>query len=213
MGEIRDAARTKAKILDAARAEFGEHGLNGGRIERVARRARVKKQLIYHYFRSKEVLYTAVLEDTFRQRESWNVSSQYPGRIFRDRFAFNVTDRVWLRFLLWEATTYKENKPVRWEARRRQAVKRQRVALRHHQLANGLMPSVRPEWLQLAMYSLAAYPLMCRQITRLVTGLDPFSPRFRKLWSGFLESLGELAVTRVNEMRESLPAQTPRHIP
>jgi AcrR family transcriptional regulator len=201
MGEIRNAARTRGKILDAARAEFGEHGLSGGRVERVARRAGVKKQLIYHYFRSKEALYSAVLEDTFRRRELWSISPQHPGRIFRDRFAFAVTDRLWLRFLLWEAATYQENRPMRWEARRKQALKRQRVALRDHQLTHGLMPAARPEWVQLAMYSLAAYPLMCRQITKLVTGLDAFSPRFQRQWSGFLEAFGELAITRTGRGR------------
>jgi len=158
LGEIRNAARTKGNILDAARAEFGDHGLSGDESSVWARRAGVKKQLIYHYFRSKEALYGAVLEDPFRRRELWSISPQHPSRIFRDRFAFAVTDRLWLRFLLWEATTYKQNRPMRWETRRKQALKRQRTALREHQLTHGLMPAARPEWLQLAMLSLAAIP-------------------------------------------------------
>lgn len=46
-------------ILDAARQEFGEHGLAGARVERIARRAGVNKQLLYYYFGSKRDLFRA----------------------------------------------------------------------------------------------------------------------------------------------------------
>jgi len=52
----------RSDILTAAEAEFGEYGLAGGRIERIAASARVNKQLVFHYFESKEQLYLAVLE-------------------------------------------------------------------------------------------------------------------------------------------------------
>jgi len=49
-------------ILTAAREEFGRHGFAGGRVDRIARRAGVNKQLIFYYFQSKQGLYRAVLE-------------------------------------------------------------------------------------------------------------------------------------------------------
>ncbi len=49
-------------ILAAARGEFGEHGFAGGRVDRIARRAGVNKQLIFYYFGSKQGLYRSVLE-------------------------------------------------------------------------------------------------------------------------------------------------------
>jgi TetR/AcrR family transcriptional regulator len=48
-------------ILDAARLEFASGGYAGGRIERIAGVANVNKQLIFHYFRSKDGLYCAVV--------------------------------------------------------------------------------------------------------------------------------------------------------
>lgn len=48
-------------ILEAATLEFATAGFAGGRIERIAASARVNKQLIFHYFTSKNGLYSAVV--------------------------------------------------------------------------------------------------------------------------------------------------------
>lgn len=58
----RDAEASRARILDQARAEFVRHGLNGARVDRIAEAADVNKNLIYHYFTSKDQLYLEVLE-------------------------------------------------------------------------------------------------------------------------------------------------------
>ena len=49
----RDPALSKALILSAAQDEFAERGLNGARVDRIARRAGAGKNLIYHYFGNK----------------------------------------------------------------------------------------------------------------------------------------------------------------
>jgi AcrR family transcriptional regulator len=53
---------TLARILTAARAEFSEKGLDAARLESVARRANVTKQLVHHYFQTKEALYRVVFD-------------------------------------------------------------------------------------------------------------------------------------------------------
>jgi TetR/AcrR family transcriptional regulator len=58
----RDPAASRARILDAARIEFVTQGLNGARVDRIAERSGTNKNLIYHYFGSKEGLYLQVLE-------------------------------------------------------------------------------------------------------------------------------------------------------
>jgi TetR/AcrR family transcriptional regulator len=50
------------QILDAAIAEFGEHGIEATRMEDIAARAKLSKQLIYYYFRTKEGLYLEVID-------------------------------------------------------------------------------------------------------------------------------------------------------
>jgi AcrR family transcriptional regulator len=63
----RDAKRTKAAILKAARDEFCEEGFNGARVDAIAERARANKRLLYHYFGNKEALYSAVLLDAYQE--------------------------------------------------------------------------------------------------------------------------------------------------
>src|SRR5205085_2239335 len=60
-----DADATRAKILQAALAEFGDRGLPGSSTDDIARRCRVNKRMIYYYFGSKEGLYLAALESVF----------------------------------------------------------------------------------------------------------------------------------------------------
>jgi TetR/AcrR family transcriptional regulator len=59
---VRNPEASRAKILDAARIEFVTYGLSGGRVDRIAEQSAVNKNLIYHYFGSKDALYLAVLE-------------------------------------------------------------------------------------------------------------------------------------------------------
>jgi AcrR family transcriptional regulator len=49
----------------AAKREFARLGLGGARIDTIAERAKANKRMIYHYFDSKEALFTAVLEDAY----------------------------------------------------------------------------------------------------------------------------------------------------
>lgn len=58
----RDSAATKARLLDAASAEFAAHGLAGARVDRIAEAANANKQRIYAYFGNKEQLFDAVIE-------------------------------------------------------------------------------------------------------------------------------------------------------
>ncbi|HEX4327794.1 MAG TPA: TetR/AcrR family transcriptional regulator [Burkholderiales bacterium] len=61
-----EAERTIADIIAIATAEFAEKGLAGARIDEIAERTRTSKRMIYYYFKSKEGLYLAVLEEAYR---------------------------------------------------------------------------------------------------------------------------------------------------
>ena len=63
----RDAEKTKASILKAARDEFCEEGFKGARVDAIADRAKANKRLLYHYFGNKEALYEAVLLDSYKE--------------------------------------------------------------------------------------------------------------------------------------------------
>jgi AcrR family transcriptional regulator len=62
----RNPDRTRAQILAAARDEFSLRGYEGARVEAIAERAGSNKRMLYYYFRSKDELFLAVMEDTYR---------------------------------------------------------------------------------------------------------------------------------------------------
>jgi len=62
-----EAERSIADILAVATSEFAEKGLSGARIDEIAERTRTSKRMIYYYFKSKEGLYVAVLEEAYRK--------------------------------------------------------------------------------------------------------------------------------------------------
>jgi TetR/AcrR family transcriptional regulator len=63
----RNPEATRTKLLTAARREFANSGLAGARVDEIAARAGVNKQLVYHYFGDKDALYLAVLEWVYEE--------------------------------------------------------------------------------------------------------------------------------------------------
>ena len=63
----RNPEATRQKLLTAARREFADCGLAGARVDEIAARAGVNKQLVYHYFGDKDALYLAVLEWVYEE--------------------------------------------------------------------------------------------------------------------------------------------------
>lgn len=66
-GDRRDPTLSRQLILSAAQDEFAAYGLNGARVDRIAQRVGASKNLIYHYFGSKDRLYLNALEAIYRQ--------------------------------------------------------------------------------------------------------------------------------------------------
>ena len=56
---------SRAAILQAAVREFSREGVAGARTDAIARAAGVNKALLYYYFKDKETLYAAVLDQVF----------------------------------------------------------------------------------------------------------------------------------------------------
>lgn len=66
-GKIRE--HNSQKILDAAEREFVKHGYKGTSMQSIADAAELPKANVHYYFKSKQKLYSAVLEEIL---ERWN---------------------------------------------------------------------------------------------------------------------------------------------
>lgn len=102
-----DTQRTQRVLLEAATAEFSEHGLAGGRVDRIAQAAGVNKERIYKYFGSKCDLFDAVVAaEMTRVMALIPVTGtgktavlDYASRMLDHHWA----DRVLARLLFWES--------------------------------------------------------------------------------------------------------------
>jgi len=65
LGSRRRPEESRAAILQAAVREFATEGVSGARTDAIARAAKVNKALLYYYFKDKEALYGAVLDQVF----------------------------------------------------------------------------------------------------------------------------------------------------
>lgn len=176
--------------MEAARDEFAAKGFAGARIEAIARRAGLSKQLLYHYFASKEALFEETLKSKYEHHRAIVPESDEPGEVFARRFRAAAADPVWMRFLTWEAAEHADSGPIVAEAARREAIERQVAAVVERQDRGELPADLTAELIQLAIYALAVSPIAFAQTTRMITGRSPDDPRFQADWAAFLEVLG-----------------------
>lgn len=64
---IKSADATRTNILNVAMQEFSRNGLSGSRIDEIAAETGSNKRMIYYYFGSKEGLFLAALEESYKR--------------------------------------------------------------------------------------------------------------------------------------------------
>lgn len=104
------ADATRERLLRAAELEFATQGLSGARVDVIARRANINKQLIYYHFGDKDSLYQSVLERAYagiREKElELNLAGDDPATAMRKLVGFTfdycVENREFVRLLLHE---------------------------------------------------------------------------------------------------------------
>ncbi|WP_339223711.1 TetR/AcrR family transcriptional regulator [Paenibacillus sp. FSL W7-1332] len=192
MGEIRNAERTRKNILEAARKEFFDKGYTGARIEVIAKNADVKKQLIYHYFKGKEELLVAVLDQLKVDTPDWAIFPPNPVDIAEHRFRiFSQTRMDFLRFTAWEALETQPQQVAR-KQRREETLQSYVEDIKLKQEAGLISEDLDPELLTLAISALTTYPLVYGDVTKMITGLEPGDPQFQEKWAKFLTKISEL---------------------
>src|SRR5207253_10612078 len=98
----RHPERTRERILASALREFSDKGFAGARVDRIARRARINKRMLYHYFGNKASLFREILARKVRERSAWAVTAPADDAEslalwldigFRDRYCVRLMDR------------------------------------------------------------------------------------------------------------------------
>lgn len=167
MPSTRSSARTRELLLKAAHDEFTDHGLSGGRVDRIAAAAGCNKQRIYAYFGSKEHLFEEVLRSAHRTlAESVPVPTDrdeldsYVGRVFD----YHRRDPSLVRLIAWEGLNYRDA-PIPGSEARRAFYLEKTTAL---QQALGIGDRTVVAALMLGLIGIASWPFVAPQTRRLL---------------------------------------------
>ncbi len=182
-------ATSRARLLRAASEEFARVGFAGARVEAIARAAACNKQLVYHYFEDKAGLYEAVVREVLATRPPLgqltreSIGAQID-RILEDELPAR---RSWLRMMTWEALDNGDG-PVVAEDLRRQHLDGVVAEIEAAQAAGVMEARMPARLLLLAMMALVLVPYLLPQLTRLVVGVSPETPAFRRAHAGMLRA-------------------------
>ncbi|GAA2329385.1 TetR/AcrR family transcriptional regulator [Streptomyces cuspidosporus] len=166
-----DPERSRRLLLDAAMDEFAEKGYAGARVQDIADRAGLNKQLISYYFGGKEGLYRELHRQWLRREEEDIVDPAAPldeliVRYLRETFA----DPRATRLNLWKGLTGGALEEPREDL----------SALRRRQADGELAEDLDPAAAMLLFISLVSAPVALPHAVRQLFGLDPDSPEFRE---------------------------------
>src|SRR3954447_3292731 len=168
----RDAERSRAALLDAAEAEFAQRGFAGARVESIAARAGLNKQLISYYFGGKQALYDAIVERWYsREREFDGPEVSLPDLVLR---YFDVgRDSAQLHRLFMRERLEQDPAAVEYEPDCDDLVR-----MRQRQEAGEIDPELEPAFVLLMLQAMVVAPVILPGEVKRLTGLDPQSDEF-----------------------------------
>lgn len=125
-----------------------------------------------------------------RRRARAEAAPDALGDMLAHYFVEEAQDSQWITYLARESLAFGD-RPVPREFERAPFIGLKVQEMRERQ-AKGLAPAeFEPELLALLTFSVATYPRLLRQITRMTTGVTVDDPRFVEEWAAFLRRLGE----------------------
>ncbi|MFE2047452.1 MULTISPECIES: TetR family transcriptional regulator [unclassified Streptomyces] len=176
----RDPEATKARIFEAAVAEFARHGIAGARIDRIAAEARANKQLIYAYYGNKNELFASVLEKKMLDLAISVPVDPDDVEGWVDRLMdYHAAHPELLRLLFWEGMEY-GTAELPHEAERQEHYARKVAAVRDGQARGVVTDAIPASDLLFLLVAMANWASVVPQMKRvLVGGEDTDADRLR----------------------------------
>lgn len=108
--QTRNPERTRRRILQSATRLFSRRGYDGVAVDEIVAAAKVNKRMVYHYFSSKEGLYSEVLKGVFERLADFELKafdlSETPEKmianVLRSYFRFLGENPEFVALLSWE---------------------------------------------------------------------------------------------------------------
>jgi AcrR family transcriptional regulator len=187
MGSRGQPEESRAAILQAAAQEFAEHGIAGARTDAIAREARVNKALLYYYFKDKETLYGAVLDNAFSgmkarvfkvldsDLQSREKVMSYVGAYFD----FIASNPIYPKLMQREMMRAREGDSVHIDRLIKtyfQPIYRRVGELLHKGIAEGEFRKVDPAHFVPSMISMIVFYFSSAPVMRRIVHFDPLAP-------------------------------------
>ena len=169
----RDAERTQQALLDAALTEFAAKGLAGARVQDIADRAGVNKQLISYYFGGKQGLYDAIVEHWLEQERAMADPAIDLGEL-TCRYLAVAHDHPDLQQLF-----LRENLEAELGRIAHEPDDPDLVEFRRRQEAGELAADLDPAFVLLVLQAAVSIGSLFRRDVRRYLGLDPSSEEYR----------------------------------
>jgi AcrR family transcriptional regulator len=204
-------ASLRDRIFQQALKEFSKNGYAGARVDRIAKRARVNKQLIYYYFVSKENLFRVVIESVWETAGVVELAPAEAGDAVRYWSQFYINYPQWARLLLWEGLEWKTRKMV-GESERKSFWRTSLQQLERRCGPNGWPAFFDARQYLLSVVAMEIAPLAFPQLVRLIFDREATDPKFLQERTEFLvgfarfvagtASVGENGISRKKRRRE-----------
>lgn len=173
---VLDAERSRNLLLDAALDEFSAKGFAGARVQDIADRAGVNKQLINYYFGGKEGLYCA-LGRRWLEREAEFDDPSVPFDEVVIRYLRHVlADPRGTRLHAWRGLTEDLDDVPSGDGEDLSGLKRR-------QAEGEIAPDLDPAAVTLAVMAMVSAPVTNPLAVRRLFGLDPSSPEFQERYT------------------------------
>jgi TetR/AcrR family transcriptional regulator len=183
----RDPERTRARILDAAKVEFGAKGFAGARVSDIADRAGVNKQLISYYFGGKEGLYTE-LNNQWQQVSAELSSADEPlDAVVAGYTLSTLHDRDGARLMAW--TNMSPADAPADTGQEREFLQAQVADLRRRQEAGELPADLDPACVLLALFAAASATVTLPRTATAICGDEAGSDEFVRHYADQLARL------------------------
>jgi AcrR family transcriptional regulator len=171
-----DAERSRRLLLDAALDEFAAKGFAGARVQDIADRAGVNKQLINYYFGGKEGLYCALGQRWLEREAEFNDPSVPFDEIVVRYLRHILDDPRGTRLNAWRGLTEDLDDIPSGDREDLSDIERR-------QAAGELAADLDPAALMLAVMAMVSAPVTKPVEVRRVFGLDPESPEFQERYA------------------------------
>jgi len=187
LGSRGQPAESRAAILQAAAKEFSEHGIAGARTDAIARAAKVNKALLYYYFKDKETLYGAVLDNAFLGMKAQVLQALDSNLPPREKimayagayFDFIASNQMYPRLMQREMMRAREGHSEHIDRLVKtyfQPIYRRVGELLHKGIAEGEFRRVDPVHFVPSMVAMIVFYFSSAPVMQRITGFNPLTP-------------------------------------